>query len=70
MYIKIKVVPNSKIEKVEQLKEDEYRIWVKVPAENNAANSRILEIVRNKYPDTQVRIISGHHGPSKIISVN
>jgi uncharacterized protein YggU (UPF0235/DUF167 family) len=69
MYLKIKVVPDSKVEKVEQIKSDEYRIWVRVPAENNAANSRVLDIVRDMFPDTSVRIVSGHHSPSKILSV-
>lgn len=69
MYLKIKVVPGSKVEKVEQIKSDEYRIWVRVPAENNAANSRVLDIVRDMFPDTSVRIVSGHHSPSKILSV-
>ncbi len=70
MYLKIKVIPDAKEEKIEQLKNDEYRVWVKVPAENNLANSRILEIFRQRFPDTSVRIVSGHHSPSKIISIN
>ena len=70
MYIKIKVVPDAKVEKVEKMTEDSWRIWVKVPAENNAANSRVLEIVRQGFPDTSVRIVSGHHSPSKIVSIN
>ncbi len=70
MYLKIKVVVGSKQEKVEQIKSDEYRIWVRVPAENNAANTRVLEIIRGIYPTTSVRIVSGHHSPSKIVSIN
>lgn len=69
MYLKLKVIPDSKIEKVEQLKDDEYRIWVQAPAENNHANNRVLEIVRELYPDMKVRLISGHTSPSKIVSV-
>lgn len=70
MYLKIKVIPDAKEERVERLKEDEYRVWVKVPAENNLANSRVLEIFREKFPGTSIRIISGHHSPSKIVSIN
>lgn len=69
MYIKIKVIPDAKEEKIEQLKEDEFRIWVKVPAEKNLANERILEIIRKMHPNKSMRIISGHHSPSKIISI-
>ena len=69
MYIKIKVIPDSKIEKLEKIEEDSWRIWVKSPAENNLANNRVLEIVREVYPNQSVRIISGHHSPSKIVSI-
>lgn len=70
MYLKIKVIPDSKQEKIEQLKDDEYRVWVRQPAENNAANIRVLEIFRMKFPNTSVRLVSGHHSPSKIVSIN
>jgi uncharacterized protein (TIGR00251 family) len=70
MYLKIKVVPDSKVEKFEQVQDDEYRIWIKVPAENNAANSRMLMIMREKFPNKSIRIVSGHHSPSKILSIN
>lgn len=70
MYLKLKVIPDSKNEKLEKLTEDFWRIWVKAPAENNAANTRVLEIVREEYPNQSVRIVSGHHSPSKIVSIN
>jgi uncharacterized protein YggU (UPF0235/DUF167 family) len=69
MYIKLKVVPDAKKEKIDKVKDDEWHVWVKVPAENNLANSRVLELVRESYPNTFVRIVSGHHSPSKIVSV-
>ncbi|MEI6810998.1 MAG: DUF167 family protein [Candidatus Nomurabacteria bacterium] len=69
MYLKIKVVTDASAEKIEKLKDDEYRIWTKMPAENNLANTRILEIIRTEYPNQSVRIISGHHSPSKILSI-
>lgn len=70
MYIKVKVISSAKKEKVEQLKEDEYRMWVVEKAENNSANSRVLAIIRSLFPGKSVRLISGHHSPSKIISIN
>ena len=70
MYLKIKVIPDSKQEKVEKTGDDSLKIWVKVPAENNAANSRVLELVRELYPNQSVKIISGHHSPSKIVSIS
>ncbi len=70
MYLKIKVIADAKEEKIEQLREDEYRIWVRAPAEQNKANTRILEIVRQLHPHTSVRLVSGHHSPSKIVSID
>lgn len=70
MYLKLKVIPDSKQEKVEQLKDDEYRIWVKAPAEHGLANDRVLEIVREMHPNKRVRLVSGHTSPSKIVSVD
>lgn len=69
MYLKLKVVPDSRQEKIEQLKDDEYRVWVKAPAENNRANERVLEMMREMFPDKRIRLISGHTSPSKIVSV-
>ncbi len=69
MYLKIKVIPDAKNQKIEKLDDDSWRVWVKVPAENNLANNRVLELVRDAYPNQPVRIISGHHSPSKIISI-
>lgn len=69
MYIKLKIITDAREEKIEKLKDDEYRIWTKMPAENNLANTRVLEIIRNEYPNQSVRLISGHHSPSKIVSI-
>ncbi len=70
MYLKIKIIPDAKVEKVEKMSEDSWRVWVRAPAENNAANTRLLELVRDAFPLTSVRIVSGHHSPSKIVSIN
>lgn len=70
MYIKLKVIPDAKQEKIEQLKDDEYRVWVKAPAEMGLANSRVLELMHDMYPNKRVRLVSGHTSPSKIVSVD
>ena len=70
MYLKIKVIADCKQEKIEKLKDDEYRVWVKQSAENNQANTRVLEMIRELFPDTSVRIVSGHHSPSKILFIS
>lgn len=69
MYIKVKITANSRKEVVEKVSEDQYKISVKEKAENNNANRRILEIMHDNYPNSAIRIISGHHSPSKILSI-
>ena len=49
--------------------EDNFHISVREKAERNMANNRILEIFRNMHRGKPVKIVSGHHSPSKIISV-
>lgn len=70
MYLKLRVITDSKVDKIEKISEDTFRVHVKVPAENNAANNRVIELLREIYPDTSIRIVNGHHSPSKIISVD
>ena len=70
MYIKVKMKPGSKKELVQKVSIDHYDISVKEKAENNRANDRLLEIMRNEYPNSIIRMISGHHSPSKILSID
>jgi len=71
MYLKVRVVTKSKTEKIEELPQGGLKIWVKFPPEQNLANNRILELVKARYPEYNgdVRIVSGHHSPSKILSL-
>lgn len=72
MYLKLKVTPDSSEEQFTKVAEDHFEIRVKEPAENNRANTRVLELVRAHFgPRARaMRIVSGHHSPSKIISVD
>lgn len=70
MYIKIKVIAGVKKELVERVSEDALHISVREEAEMNQANRRVLAIVRELYPAAgDVRLVSGHHSPAKIVSV-
>lgn len=72
MYIKIKVTPDAKKEKFEEIREDLFEISVKEKAKQNMANERVKEIIARHYGimKGKVRIISGHHSPSKIIDID
>lgn len=69
MYIKIRVKTKQRKQEVTRTSHDHFEISVKEKPENNNANDKILEIIRNEYPDSIVRIISGHHSPNKILSI-
>ena len=51
--------------------EDSFLVSVKEPAEQNLANKRVLELLAAHFgcAAKQIRIISGHHSPGKILSI-
>ena len=71
MYVKVRVIAGAKKESVEEASAGHFKISVKEPAERNLANRRVVELVARHYilPPKQVRIISGHTSPSKILSI-
>ncbi len=70
MLIKVKVLTEAKKEKVVKKSEDKFEIYVKEPAERNLANKKVIKLLRSEFKGyNQVRIVSGHHSPSKIISL-
>ena len=50
---------------------DHFEISVKEKAERNEANNRIIELIAKhfKIPVKKVRIINGHHHPSKLLII-
>ncbi len=72
MYIKIKVTAGSKKEIFVKESKDHFKVSVKEPATRNLANIRVREIIAEhfKLPITKVRIINGHHSPSKLLVVD
>lgn len=71
MYIRVRVKADAKREDLVVKSEDSFLVSVKEPAEQNRANERVLELVALHYGinPKQIRIISGHHAPGKILSI-
>jgi uncharacterized protein YggU (UPF0235/DUF167 family) len=71
MYIKVKVFPDQKKESFVETGSLRYEALVKAPAERNLANEAVLELVARHFSVSvgKVRIVSGHHSPSKILSI-
>ena len=70
MYIKVRVIAGAKSERVLKETKDHFVISVKEKAKGNAANRRVLEIISEIHGGEKVRIISGHHSPGKLLSVD
>jgi uncharacterized protein YggU (UPF0235/DUF167 family) len=69
MLIKIKVTTGARSEKIVKKSADSYSVSVKEEAERNMANKRVIEIIRKLHPNKSVKIVKGHHSPSKIIEI-
>lgn len=71
MFLRVKVHASAHEEKIEKRGLDHWDIAVREPAERNEANRRVLTLVAEELnmPIGKVRMISGHHSPSKILSV-
>ncbi len=70
-YIHVKVSARAGEESWKKKSEDHFEVSVREKAERNLANTRVLELVasRFKVPVNAVRIINGHHHPSKLIII-
>lgn len=72
MYIKVKVFAGAKKQVIKKIGENQYEIHVKEPAERNLANLRVIVLVADIYKISPkaVKIFSGHHSPSKLLSIH
>ncbi len=72
MYIKVRVYPKSKKEKFVELKENSFEIKVKEKAERNMANKKVIELLARNFEiaENKIKIINGHHSPSKLLSID
>lgn len=71
VYIKVRVYAGSKKEEFKKISNAHFEAKVKEKAERNMANRKVIELVRNYFKEAgDVRIINGHHSPSKILSID
>jgi uncharacterized protein YggU (UPF0235/DUF167 family) len=71
MLIHVKVEADSNREFVEEIKHNSYRVFTKEKAENNQANKKMVQLLATYLGKRtfNVRIVTGHHSPSKIVDV-
>lgn len=72
MYIKVKVTAGARKEKLVQISEDHFEVSVREKAERNMANTRVRELIAGFFgvPAGKAKLISGHHSPGKIFTVD
>lgn len=70
-YIHAKVKAGMSKESLKEKSKDHFEISVKEKAENNMANTRVLELIAEyfKIPKNKVRIVNGHRNSSKLLVV-
>ena len=69
--VKVRVIASARKERFEKTGSDTFAVSVREEAAQNMANLRVRELMAAhfKVPVKAVRIISGHHGKSKLMSV-
>ncbi len=63
------VFASSKREKLIQLQEDKYEVYVKEPAQNNLANKRVIKIFSELFETKNIKILTGHKSPKKKLQI-
>lgn len=71
MYVRVKVTPSARKERVHARTETEFEMQVREPASRNLANMRVRELLADIYriPVSSVRMVTGHHSPTKVFDI-
>jgi uncharacterized protein YggU (UPF0235/DUF167 family) len=71
MHVKVKVFPAAPVDEVEKVADDQFRIFVKAPAESGLANHRAQQLLAETLhvQPHQLRLVSGHKHQHKIFQV-
>lgn len=72
MYLRVHVLPGSKREALTKESDDTWRVSVREEAERNQANQRVRELIAGELgiSVSAVRILTGHHSRSKLMSID
>jgi uncharacterized protein YggU (UPF0235/DUF167 family) len=71
MLIHVKIHPDAGKDEVVEKSEVSYIVFVRAKAERNEANLRMKQVLAEylKILPESIRIITGHHSPSKIVEI-
>ncbi|VVB78430.1 putative ACR, YggU family [uncultured archaeon] len=68
MILKVKVYPSSGREEIIKISNDEYKVYLKKPAEDNKANIELLKLFKKKFKKP-ARISKGLKSRDKIVEI-
>lgn len=69
MYVYVKVKAGQKKETLIEIGDNRFQFSIKEKAERNMANDRTIQLLKDYYNTENIKIINGHHSPSKMFSV-
>lgn len=69
MYVYVKVKAGQKKETSIEIGDNRFQFSVKEKAEKNLANNRVIALLKEYYNTENIRLINGHHSPSKMFAV-
>jgi len=71
MKISVKVVPQSKLNKVEKISDHSFKVWTSASATDNKANKAVIELLADffKIRKSQVYLIAGLTSKEKIVEI-
>jgi len=71
MIVKVKVITNAKLEKLEEIGENELKIHLKERAEKGKANKALIDFLADHFdiPSSQVKILSGQTSNEKLLEI-
>lgn len=70
-HVRVRVTAGARNERVSRMEDGSFKMAVREPAENNAANARVIELLAlhlGVRPQA-IRMINGHHRASKLFEV-
>ncbi len=71
MRVRVKVTPDARREKFEEIEKGVFVVAVKERAERNEANARVRELIARHFhvPEGKVRMLAGARGGNKTFDV-
>ncbi|MCX7593034.1 MAG: DUF167 domain-containing protein [Fischerella sp.] len=72
MQKKVKVKPNSKVQKIEEVADGSLTVYLKSPPVDGKANEELIQVLAEKFdmPKSRIRIKSGLSSRNKLIEID